>query len=490
MLNHLLNRDSSSLSASVVELRLNEWLPIINLPKRHQDEILNRSEVVEYAPGNIVFMNEDDDEKDFYLLEGSIEFVNSLGEQVQFQEHSGQKSLELLDHHKPRVFTARAKQHCKVFVTRRTFFNTLNSASGGEQKIPELDVSEIDMEGSGNWMLHLLNSSVFSMLPPENLQQIFISMESIRVPAGTSIVEQGELGEYFYLLQDGECLITHRNDKGEKKKLAKLSSGETFGERSLLSEEPSDVEIEMLTNSFVMRIHKDSFDTLVKEYILSEVSIEKASLLVNEGAVWIDVRNPEQYKELAIKNSFNMDLNKIYTGMKGLSVEKKYILCGDSKSDAMASAFMLSVNGFSVYSLTTSVHSYLDLNSDSAVNIQQATKMEVSTPVLETTLDVEEVPLLADIETFEETEDNPPQIRINPESVIENLQALSSDFELQMRKEINDLYILKQKELEKEVDIRFKKYHLATAQIMKKKLDDLGKVYSIQSKLSNKTQKN
>lgn len=489
MLNNLLNRDFSSLPASTAELQLSEWLPIVDLPKRHQDEILSRSEVVEYASGDIVFMNGDDDEKDFYLLEGSIEFVNSLGEQIQLLEHSGQQSLELIDHHKPRTFTARTKQHCKVFVTRRTFFDTLNSASGGKEKIPELDVSEIDMEGSGNWMLHLLNSSVFSILPPENLQQIFINMESIRVPAGTLIVEQGVPGEYFYLLQDGECLITHRNDSGEKKKLSKLSSGETFGERSLISEEPSDVEIEMLTNSFVMRIHKDNFDALVKEHILSAVSIDKANSLVDEGAIWIDVRSPEKYRESAIKNSINMDLNKVYTALKGLNLEKKYIICGDSKLHAMTSAFMLSVNGFSVSSLSVSVSSYLESNADSSISVQEVAKKEIPAPVLETTMDVEEIPLLADIETIEKAEDDPPQIRINPESVVENMQALSCDFELQMRKEINDLFILKQKELESEVNARFKKYHLVTAQIMKKKLDDLEKIYAVQSKLSNKPRK-
>ena len=487
MLNQLLNRDTSGLSANMAGLQLNDWVPINTLPKRYQDEILNRSQVMEFSAGDIVFMLKDDDEKDYYLLEGSIELINQKGEQVKLLNHSGQQQLELIDHSKPRTYSARVKKDSKVFVTRRTFFESLNSANAGKVSIPEVEVSEIDMEGSGNWMLHMLNSSVFSNLPPENLQQIFINMDTIKAPAGTVLVKQGKLGDHFYLIQQGDAVITRQTENGEKKELSHLDVGETFGERSLISNEPSDVAVEMLSDGMVMKIPKNNFNELVKTPMLNMVSVDEANSLLAEGASFIDVRNPDQYKESAIKNSINLDLENIYTAVKGLNIEKQYIICGDSESHAMANAFMLSVKGFTIYSLSESVTEYLNANPDAVINVQKAVENEVPAPVLETTVDKEDLPMLATAAALEKTADNPPQIRINTESISENMQDISKDLELQIRKEINDLYILKQKELELEINDRFKKYHMVTARIMKKKLDDLELVYQVQAKMAKKT---
>ena len=486
MLNQLLSRNSTGLSATMAGLHLNEWAPINNLPKRYQDEILNRSEVVEYAAGKIIFMVKDDDEKDYYLLEGAVELISPKGDPIKTVEHSGQQALELIDHNRPRIQTAKATKDCKVFVTRRTFFDTLNSGNAGKQALPEVEVNEIDMEGSGNWMLHMLNSSVFSNLPPENLQQIFISMDTVKVPAGTAIVKQDKLGDYFYLIQHGDCVITQQKDGREKKELYRLSAGETFGERSLISDEPSDVAVEMLSDGVVMRISKDSFNELVKDPLLDQVSIDEANSLIGEGASWIDVRSADQYQEQAIKDSINIDLENIYTAVKGLNTNKKYILCGDSASHAMASAFLLSIKGFTVYSLSTSVAEYLESNVDAGINVQQEAQQEVPDPILETTVDDESLPLLA-AEELEKTADQPPQIRVNTDAIAENMQNISKDLELQIRKEINDITILKQKELEQEINLRFKKYHMVTARLMKKKLDDLELVYKVQAKLGNKS---
>ncbi len=484
MLNQILNRDSTGLSAAMGGLKLDEWSPLKNLPKRYQDEILSRSQVQEFAPNDFIFRVGEDNEKDFYLLEGSVELLDKSGKVVKTLTHSGQQSLELIDHSRPRNFTARSTQASKVFVTRRTFFDTLNSAESDLNATVE--VNEIDMEGSGNWMLHMLNSSVFSTLPPENLQQIFISMETIKVQAGTTLITQGQPGEYFYLIQYGDCVITHTDPAGETKELYHLDSGETFGERSLILEGPSDVTVEAITDGVVMQIPKETFKELIQDPLLERITIEKADTLIAEGAGWIDVRTPEKYKELAIKNSLNIDLNALYTASKGLDNNKTWIVCGDSPEQAMASAFLLSIKGFSVYSLTASTNEYLETHPEATVSVQKIAEQEKPEPVLEKTVEDEELPILAPTEAFEKTADDPPQIRLNRDAVSNNFQDLSKNIEQAIRKEINDLIILKQKELEKEINERFQKYHLVTAKLMKKKLDDLEQVYKVQSKLAKK----
>ncbi len=486
MLNQLLNRESTSLSATKTGLKLNEWAPIKSLPKRYQDEILNRSKVKEFSAGEVIFVIEADDEDDFYLLEGAVQFIDGSRRVVETLEHSGEQSLELIDHHRPRIYTAKATQNCKVFVTRRTFSDTLNSASAGKQAIPEVEVNEIEMEGSGNWMLSMLSSSVFSSLPPENLQKIFINMDTSKVAAGTTIVEQGIQGKNFYLIQHGECVITQQDASGVKKVLSHLSSGETFGERSLISGAASDISVEMKSDGILMMLPKESFNQLVQQPLLNTVSIEKANTLISEGAAWIDVRTKAEYQTQAIKDSTNIDLENLYTAIKDLSPNKTYILCGNSESHAMTSAFLLSIHGFTVYSLSSSIKAYLASNTDAQVSIQKVAQEAIPIPVLESTV-ADEIPLATQAEsTLELTIEQTPQIKVNTAAITKNMQNLSLDIEQQIRKEINDLFILKQKELEFEIEQRFKQYHQVTAKLMKKKLDDLTLVQQVQAKLAAK----
>lgn len=485
MLNQILKRETSLVPAIKSGLNLNEWEPICQLPIRYQDEILNRSHVADYEAGDIIFMLKDNDEKDYYLLKGSVELVNDRAERVALVENLDHKSLQLIDHHRPRIYTARAKQDCQIFVTRRTFYESLNTANTGAQELPQMEVDEMDFDTSGNWMLHMLNSGVFSNLPPENLQQIFIHMESIDISRDQLIIEQGTKSKYFYLIQQGSGVVTHQPEGShEHKTLTTLTTGDTFGERALITNACSDVTVKMLTDGVVMRMSEASFNELVKKPLLHSVRMEQATTLIKKGAHWLDVRDPAAYRDSAIKNSINLDLERIYTAAQGLNRDDSYIICGDSELQAQAGAFLLAGKGYQVYYLTVPVVEYLSANQDMHLSHDERNKAEAPLLTLETTLEEGTTDVLADI--VEATADEPPQFRINTAAVNQSMQNIARDLELQIRKELHDLYILKQKEFEHEANERFKKYHLVTARLMKKKLDDLELVYKTQARMVKK----
>ncbi len=100
-----------------------------------------------------------------------------------------------------------------------------------------------------DWMTALLRSPIFQRLPPANLQKILMGLEAVHFKKGEIILEQGGTGDYYYLIKNGQCLLTRKPSPNAKEiKLAQLTNGDTFGEDALLSGAPRNVTITALTD--------------------------------------------------------------------------------------------------------------------------------------------------------------------------------------------------------------------------------------------------
>lgn len=80
--------------------------------------------------------------------------------------------------------------------------------------------------------------------------------------SGQIIFRQGELGDCAYFIQSGEVeMIRHEN--GSEFVLAKLSEGEYFGEKALISPSPRTATIRAATQTRVGVIRKRNFLTMM-----------------------------------------------------------------------------------------------------------------------------------------------------------------------------------------------------------------------------------
>ena len=74
--------------------------------------------------------------------------------------------------------------------------------------------------------LSLLRSlPLFAPLGPPQLESLARELESVEVPAGEDVVREGEPGDRFYAIADGELEVTH-----DGRHLATLRRGDGFGE--------------------------------------------------------------------------------------------------------------------------------------------------------------------------------------------------------------------------------------------------------------------
>jgi len=99
----------------------------------------------------------------------------------------------------------------------------------GSFQVEELSAGDED----DDWMSRILQTEAFRRIPPANIQAIFSSLEDMNVNAGDSIIQQGEPGDYFYIIKSGRTMVTRKSPGSDKEtKLADLSTGDMFGEEA------------------------------------------------------------------------------------------------------------------------------------------------------------------------------------------------------------------------------------------------------------------
>jgi len=80
----------------------------------------------------------------------------------------------------------------------------------------------------------LNNSQLFSGLEEKTLERISERFVSVSYPAHTEVFREGDVGDTFYLMQEGEAAL-YKNLGTVQHKLRNLRTGDQFGERALIS---------------------------------------------------------------------------------------------------------------------------------------------------------------------------------------------------------------------------------------------------------------
>lgn len=193
-----------------------------------------------------------------------------------------------------------------------------------------------------DWITALLRSPIFQRLPPTNLQKILMSMEAVHFSKGEVIVDQGEVGDYYYLIKTGRCELTRKPSPNAKEiKLAELADGDTFGEDSLLSGAPRNVTITALNDISLLRLNKANFISLIKEPSLKFVSYPEMLAAVKQGAQLLDVRTPDEYQVNHLDGSINEPFFSLRMQLKALNRNQTFIVvCADGKTSE-AAVFLL-----------------------------------------------------------------------------------------------------------------------------------------------------
>ncbi|MEJ2212508.1 MAG: cyclic nucleotide-binding domain-containing protein [Gammaproteobacteria bacterium] len=318
--------------------KLKQFYPLESLAYDEVNIILEKASVKNVTRGNIIFAQGDDDTDVYYLLDGRIRLESDNGAEFILDSESEQ-SFYPIANIKPRKFAAYAHSDTAslaVIPTKiiETFIFHLEKdelwASGSIPIKTEERIFDSD------WMMALKSTPLFQKLQDEYLNQLFHVMDEKNYKSGEDVITQGEPGDYFYLIKEGICAVFRQKD-GKEIELAKLRVTDSFGEDALLTDNPRNATVRMISDGTLMRISKKDFQQFMFQPIVQSVVPDQAQALLRSGAMIIDVRKNRDKTE-KLENAKYIPLFMLRNQLKRLDKTKVYlILCDDSHDGAIAS---------------------------------------------------------------------------------------------------------------------------------------------------------
>lgn len=321
-------------------------VPINRLPPHDQHRVASHAKLLDFSDGQQIFAQGQRDPFVHYLLIGYVDLVCD-GKEVGRVSATSKAARRALDPPGRKKLSVRAAGQV---VVARFLRDTLERDTQGAvlpAATRELEVSEIAAEAASDWMTRMLQSPLFAGLPATNIQRIFGRMDRIEVRADQIVVKQGQPGDYYYVIEHGYCEVTREIAGGRREiHLCDLGPGHSFGEAALVAGRPRDATVTMLTDGTLMRMADIDFVELIRDPLLSRLSVARAVAAAEAGACWLDVRYPEDYARQTIRNSRNLPLTVLRLQCQRLTKDARYLVCADEPGQAAVGAFLLIERGF------------------------------------------------------------------------------------------------------------------------------------------------
>jgi rhodanese-related sulfurtransferase len=317
---------------------IRKLIPLATLPGARFNALCAEM-TVEEIQDSFLFKKGDVTPQLVYLISGEVT-LQADGLVVEVIAANSDSAKFALAHQIPRKIDAVANGRVRFLRLNADLVKKLPSLAYKEDNsYMVIDETEGDPD---DWMTALLRSPIFQRLPPANLQKILMGLEAVYFQKGETILEQGGTGDYYYLIKNGQCLLTRKPSPNAKEiKLAKLANGDTFGEDALLSGATRNVTITALTDIVLLRLDKNQFVSLIKEPSLKFVDYVGMQEAVSRGAVLLDVRSQDDYEDQHLDGSINLPFFSLRMQLKTLSHERPVVVvCQDGRTSE-AAAFLL-----------------------------------------------------------------------------------------------------------------------------------------------------
>jgi CRP-like cAMP-binding protein/rhodanese-related sulfurtransferase len=105
----------------------------------------------------------------------------------------------------------------------------------------------------------------FSSLSDEALETLSSKLAIVDFPPKTEVIKEGAPGDFFYFILNGRLEVTKLTKRGQEAKLAVITSGQGFGEMSLLTGSNRFSSVRSLTKVTLYQLPKKDFEEIVRQ---------------------------------------------------------------------------------------------------------------------------------------------------------------------------------------------------------------------------------
>ncbi len=160
----------------------------------------------------------------------------------------------------PRTATVRAAADAAVTVlklTREAFLDLVDAPDLSSAEIARIMRKRISTNELIEAVRRLSAEELVALLPEFEIQTL---------RPGATIVREGDVADFFYILDAGEAIVTVRKD-GAEEFIGALAPGNYFGEIGMLSGQPRAASVQASGSSpvVVLRTDKEGFAKLISE---------------------------------------------------------------------------------------------------------------------------------------------------------------------------------------------------------------------------------
>lgn len=335
--------------------------PISTFGPARLRELLDYCQVETVPEGNDPFREHGLEGQSVYLLDGEIELVFRDGNRVVVNAQS-EWAKHPLGKRQPDIASARALRESQLLrvddelLDRMVTLDQISRHDAAGRTLIAAHQAEGEADAQFN-VRHLLSSRMFNAdqlrsgplahLPMANISALLQRFEAVVVWADDVVIREGDDGDYYYLIDSGRAEVT-RHVGGVDVLLAELKAGDMFGEEALISGAKRNATVTMKTNGVLLRLGRLDFMELMQEPLLHRIGYEQACQAVADGAVWIDVRHPSEYRYDRLAGAMNVPLNDVRNAIDVLDRGKKYIAYCQSGRRSAVAAFILAQAGYDI----------------------------------------------------------------------------------------------------------------------------------------------
>ncbi|KAK1749254.1 putative cAMP-dependent protein kinase regulatory subunit [Skeletonema marinoi] len=209
--------------------------------------------LIEHADGDVIIRQGDEDGDKFYCIDSGVVdiFIND-GEERKLVKtcQAGDSFGELaLLYGAPRAASCIASGDVRLWTLDRISFKRV------------LMKTTIDVRTVNKSFLEMV--PLFSNLDEYELLTISDALHEESFEDSQAVLTEGEAGDKFYLIKEGNVVCTKRQRDGSIKEVKRLTTGEYFGELALLTDKPRQATVTAEGSLTVLWINRETFNNLV-----------------------------------------------------------------------------------------------------------------------------------------------------------------------------------------------------------------------------------